>query len=81
MANAPIHPDAIIGDKLKELSTSPLLSAHMTGLAHQDFASRKYWAAARRSWPFTGGNAAEMIYDHVTGFICDNLEEIITVLP
>jgi hypothetical protein len=53
MANTPIHPDAIIGDKLKELSTSHLLSAPVTGLAHQDSASRKHWPAARRSWPFT----------------------------
>jgi len=30
---------------------------------------------------FHWGNAAELIYDHVTGFICDSLEEIVTVLP
>lgn len=41
MANTPIHPDAIIGDKLKELSTSPLLSAPMTDRAHPDSASQK----------------------------------------
>jgi len=30
---------------------------------------------------FHGGNAAEMIYDHVTGFVCDSLEEMVDVLP
>jgi len=30
---------------------------------------------------FHGGNAAKLIYDHVTGFICDSLVEIVTVLP
>ena len=41
MANTPIHPDAIIGDKLKALSISPLLSATMTSPAHPDSASQK----------------------------------------
>ena len=30
---------------------------------------------------FHGGPAAEMIYDHVTGFACDSLDEIFHVLP
>ncbi|MEO7861448.1 MAG: glycosyltransferase family 4 protein [Nitrospirales bacterium] len=30
---------------------------------------------------FQGGNAAEMIYDHVTGFACDSLDEMVAVLP
>lgn len=30
---------------------------------------------------FPGGNAAEMIYDHVTGFVCDSLDEMVEVLP
>lgn len=30
---------------------------------------------------FHGGNAAEMIYDHVTGFSCESLEEMVEVLP
>jgi glycosyltransferase involved in cell wall biosynthesis len=28
-----------------------------------------------------GGNAAEMIYDHATGFTCESLEEMVEVLP
>jgi glycosyltransferase involved in cell wall biosynthesis len=28
-----------------------------------------------------GGNAAEMIHDHVTGFVCENLDEMVEVLP
>ncbi len=30
---------------------------------------------------FHGGHAAEMIYDHVTGFACDSLDEMVDVLP
>ncbi len=30
---------------------------------------------------FHRGNAAEMIYDQVTGFVCDSLEEMVDVLP
>ena len=30
---------------------------------------------------FHGGNAAVLIYDHLTGFICDSLTEIVIVLP
>ena len=30
---------------------------------------------------FHGGCAAEMIYDHVTGFACDSLDEMVHVLP
>jgi glycosyltransferase involved in cell wall biosynthesis len=30
---------------------------------------------------FHGGSAAEMIYDHVTGFGCESLEEMVEVLP
>ena len=29
---------------------------------------------------FHGGNAAEMMYDHVTGFACDGLDEMVDVL-
>ena len=30
---------------------------------------------------FQGENAAEMIYDHVTGFACESLDEMVDVLP
>ncbi len=30
---------------------------------------------------FHGGSAAEMIYDHVTGFACQSLDEMVDVLP
>ena len=30
---------------------------------------------------FHGGVAAEMIYDHVTGFACESLDEMVDVLP
>jgi glycosyltransferase involved in cell wall biosynthesis len=30
---------------------------------------------------FHGGPAAEMIYDHVTGFSCDSLDEMVDVVP
>ena len=30
---------------------------------------------------FHGGIAAEMIYDHVTGFACESLDEMVDVLP
>ena len=30
---------------------------------------------------FHDGNPAEMIYDHVTGFVCDSLDEMVKVLP
>ena len=30
---------------------------------------------------FHGGSAVEMIYDHVTGFACQSLEEMVEVLP
>lgn len=30
---------------------------------------------------FQGGSAVEMIYDHVTGFACENLDEMVEVLP
>jgi glycosyltransferase involved in cell wall biosynthesis len=30
---------------------------------------------------FHGGQAAEMIYDHVTGFVCDSLDEMVHMLP
>ena len=30
---------------------------------------------------FDGGYAAEMVYDHVTGFTCESIDEMVEVLP